>query len=85
VGDGLDEEEQLKAQKGTQFIPFSQFPPKKLRKDCSYHSTPAMVTPRHLENLHSCEVSREIHDNIQDYIYIGNTILFMLAGYILTS
>ncbi|KAE8009183.1 hypothetical protein FH972_005634 [Carpinus fangiana] len=55
VGDGLDEEEQLKAQKGTQFIPFSQFPPKKLRKDCSYHSTPAMVTPRHLENLHSCE------------------------------
>ncbi|XP_062175150.1 very-long-chain aldehyde decarbonylase CER1-like isoform X1 [Alnus glutinosa] len=55
VGDGLDEEEQLKAQKGTLFIPFSQFPPKKLRKDCSYHSTPAMVTPRHLENLHSCE------------------------------
>jgi aldehyde decarbonylase len=59
VGDGLDEEEQLKAQKGTLFIPFSQFPPKKLRKDCSYHSTPAMVTPRHLENLHSCEVSKE--------------------------
>jgi len=43
VGDGLDEEEQLKAQKGTLFIPFS----------------PAMVTPRHLENLHSCEVSKE--------------------------
>ncbi|KAE8038500.1 hypothetical protein FH972_011004 [Carpinus fangiana] len=55
VGDGVDEEEQLKVQKGTLFIPFSQFPPKKLRKDCSYHTTPAMVTPRHLENLHSCE------------------------------
>ncbi|KAG6680067.1 hypothetical protein I3842_13G021400 [Carya illinoinensis] len=55
VGDGLEEEEQLKASNGTLFIPFSQFPPKNLRKDCSYHSTPAMVTPRSLENLHSCE------------------------------
>ncbi|KAL4593752.1 hypothetical protein ACB092_M014700, partial [Castanea dentata] len=55
VGDGLDKEEQLKAPKGTLFIPFSQFPPKKLRKDCYYHSSPAMVTPRSLENLHSCE------------------------------
>ncbi|XP_050282678.1 very-long-chain aldehyde decarbonylase CER1-like isoform X5 [Quercus robur] len=42
VGDGLDEEEQLKAPKETLFIPFSQFPPKKLRKDCYYHSPPAM-------------------------------------------
>ncbi|XP_065625212.1 very-long-chain aldehyde decarbonylase CER1 [Quercus suber] len=55
VGDGLDEEEQLKTPKGTLFIPFSQFPPKKLRKDCYYHSPPAMVTPRSLENMHSCE------------------------------
>uniref|UniRef100_A0A7N2LD96 Uncharacterized protein n=1 Tax=Quercus lobata TaxID=97700 RepID=A0A7N2LD96_QUELO len=55
VGDGLDEEEQLKAPKGTLFIPISQFPPKKLRKDCYYHSPPAMVTPRSLENMHSCE------------------------------
>ncbi|XP_030966347.1 very-long-chain aldehyde decarbonylase CER1-like isoform X2 [Quercus lobata] len=55
VGDGLDEEEQLKAPKETLFIPFSQFPPKKLRKDCYYHSPPAMVTPRSLENMHSCE------------------------------
>ncbi|KAB1204060.1 Protein ECERIFERUM 1 [Morella rubra] len=55
VGDGLYEEEQQKAQKGTLFIPFSHFPPKQLRKDCSYHSTPAMVIPKSLENLHSCE------------------------------
>ncbi|KAL0007434.1 hypothetical protein SO802_008936 [Lithocarpus litseifolius] len=55
VGDGLEEEEQVKAPKETLFIPFSQFPPKKLRKDCYYHSPPAMVTPRSLENMHSCE------------------------------
>ncbi|KAH7525284.1 hypothetical protein FEM48_Zijuj06G0208600 [Ziziphus jujuba var. spinosa] len=55
VGDELSDEEQLKASKGTIFIPFSQFPPKKLRKDCFYHYTPAMVTPTSLENLHSCE------------------------------
>ncbi|XP_075643568.1 very-long-chain aldehyde decarbonylase CER1-like [Castanea sativa] len=55
VGDGLDEEEQLKAPKETLFIPFTQFPPKKLRKDCNYHSPPAMMTPRSLENMHSCE------------------------------
>ncbi|KAL4600277.1 hypothetical protein ACB092_11G187100 [Castanea dentata] len=55
VGDGLGEEEQLKAPKETLFIPFSQFPPKKLRKDCYYHSPPTMVTPRSLENMHSCE------------------------------
>uniref|UniRef100_A0A803NJC7 Protein ECERIFERUM 1-like n=2 Tax=Cannabis sativa TaxID=3483 RepID=A0A803NJC7_CANSA len=55
VGDGLSEEEQLKASKGTVFIPFSQFQPKKLRKDCFYHYTPAMLTPKSLENVHSCE------------------------------
>ncbi|BBG97202.1 Fatty acid hydroxylase superfamily [Prunus dulcis] len=45
VGDGLSEEEQLRAPKGTLFFPFSQFSPKKLRKDCFYHYTPAMRTP----------------------------------------
>ncbi|KAL9142229.1 hypothetical protein ABFS82_14G155100 [Erythranthe guttata] len=55
VGDKLSEEEQLKAPKGTIFIPFSQFPPKKMRKDCSYNTTPAMLAPKHLENVDSCE------------------------------
>ncbi|KAF3446989.1 hypothetical protein FNV43_RR12169 [Rhamnella rubrinervis] len=55
VGDGVSEEEQLKAAKGTVFIPYSQFPPKKLRKDCFYHYTPALSTPKSLENVHSCE------------------------------
>ncbi|CAH2071601.1 unnamed protein product [Thlaspi arvense] len=40
VGDEIGREEQMKAQEGTLFIPFSQFPPDKLRKDCFYHSTP---------------------------------------------
>ncbi|GMJ14506.1 ECERIFERUM 22, ECERIFERUM 1 [Hibiscus trionum] len=55
VGDELTEEEQRKAGKGTLFIPFSQFPPKRLRKDCFYHTTPAMLTPKTLENVDSCE------------------------------
>ncbi|XP_008438262.2 very-long-chain aldehyde decarbonylase CER1-like isoform X1 [Cucumis melo] len=55
VGEGLTDEEQLKAPKGTTFIPFSQFPPKILRKDCFYHCTPAMKAPPSLENMHSCE------------------------------
>ncbi|KAG5538794.1 hypothetical protein RHGRI_019368 [Rhododendron griersonianum] len=55
VGDGLSEEEQQKAPKGTLFIPYSQFPPKKARNDCLYHHTPAMVAPSSLENLNSCE------------------------------
>ncbi|XVE90814.1 hypothetical protein DITRI_Ditri20bG0106500 [Diplodiscus trichospermus] len=55
VGDELTEEEQRKATKETLFIPFSQFPPKKLRKDCYYHTTPAMQTPLALENVDSCE------------------------------
>ncbi|OAY62538.1 very-long-chain aldehyde decarbonylase CER1 [Manihot esculenta] len=55
VGDDLGCEEQMKAAKGTVFIPFSQFPPKKWRKDCVYYSTPAMIVPKAFENLHSCE------------------------------
>ncbi|MCD7463388.1 hypothetical protein HAX54_050460 [Datura stramonium] len=55
VGDGLSEDEQLKAPKGTLFIPFSQFPPRKARKDCFYFNTPAMTIPKHLENVDSCE------------------------------
>ncbi|KAH0698359.1 hypothetical protein KY285_015592 [Solanum tuberosum] len=55
VGDGLNEDEQLKAPKGTLFIPFSQFPPRKTRKDCFYFHTPAMITPKHFENVDSCE------------------------------
>ncbi|KAH9735656.1 Very-long-chain aldehyde decarbonylase CER1 [Citrus sinensis] len=56
VGNGLTEEEQSKAERGTMFVPFSQFPPaKKRRKDCTYHLTPAMATPAALENVDSCE------------------------------
>ncbi|KAL0308721.1 UNVERIFIED_CONTAM: Very-long-chain aldehyde decarbonylase GL1-5, partial [Sesamum radiatum] len=55
VGDDLSEDEQIKASKGTTFIPFSRFPPKKTRKDCVYLSTPAMLAPKHLENVDSCE------------------------------
>ncbi|OMO89177.1 Fatty acid hydroxylase [Corchorus olitorius] len=55
VGDGLTDKEQKKAPKGTIFIPFSIFPPKKVRKDCYYHTTPAMEAPKALENMHSCE------------------------------
>ncbi|XP_077252793.1 very-long-chain aldehyde decarbonylase GL1-5-like isoform X2 [Tasmannia lanceolata] len=55
VGDGLTEEEQKRAPKGTHFIPFSQFPPKKVRKDCVYYNTPAMKIPKSLENMHACE------------------------------
>ncbi|KAF7844963.1 protein ECERIFERUM 1-like [Senna tora] len=55
VGDELNKEEQMKAPKGTFFIPYSQFPLKKYRKDCFYHYTPAMLAPSSLENVHSCE------------------------------
>ncbi|KAH7669752.1 aldehyde decarbonylase protein [Dioscorea alata] len=55
VGDGVKDEEQVKAQKGTHFIPFSQFPLKKKRKDCIYHTTPAMLIPKTFENVHTCE------------------------------
>ncbi|KAJ0262233.1 Protein CER1-like 2 [Hirschfeldia incana] len=55
VGDGLSKEEQKKARKGTLFLPFSQFPPSKLRKDCCYHTTPAMIIPKSAQNIDSCE------------------------------
>ncbi|KAL8260473.1 hypothetical protein R6Q59_028426 [Mikania micrantha] len=55
VGEGLTKEEQMKASKGTLIIPYSQFPPKKERKDCFYHTTPSMLTPKYLENVDSCE------------------------------
>ncbi|CAA2945739.1 ECERIFERUM 1-like [Olea europaea subsp. europaea] len=55
VGDELTEEEQMRAPKGTLFIPFSKFPPKKARNDAVYQYTPAMMAPPSLENLHSCE------------------------------
>ncbi|CAL5381129.1 unnamed protein product [Camellia sinensis] len=55
VGDGLSEEEQRKASKGTIFIPFSQFPPKRVRSDCLYHYSPSMMAPISLQNLDSCE------------------------------
>ncbi|KAG8091914.1 hypothetical protein GUJ93_ZPchr0012g19727 [Zizania palustris] len=56
IGDGLDAAEQFKAQKGTKFITYSQFPPRMARKDsCTYSTTPAMVVPKILKNVHSCE------------------------------
>ncbi|KAI8027491.1 Very-long-chain aldehyde decarbonylase CER1 [Camellia lanceoleosa] len=55
VGEGLREGEQMKALKGTMFIPFSQFPPKKIRCDCFYHYTPSLATPKYLQNVDSCE------------------------------
>ncbi|KAK2650904.1 hypothetical protein Ddye_018393 [Dipteronia dyeriana] len=55
MGDEFKGEEQSKAAKGTIFIPFSQLPPRKLRKDCFYRTTPAMLIPPSLENMHSCE------------------------------
>ncbi|XP_051149840.1 very-long-chain aldehyde decarbonylase CER1-like [Andrographis paniculata] len=55
IGDGVTRDEQLKAPKGTLFIPFSQFPPKKVRKDGFYYYTPSLLAPTHLKNLHSCE------------------------------
>ncbi|KAK3017557.1 hypothetical protein RJ639_005597 [Escallonia herrerae] len=61
VGDGLSIEEQQKAPKGTLFIPYSPLPPKRIRKDCFYHYTPAMSAPTSLQNLHSCEVSSIAH------------------------
>ncbi|KAG8391438.1 hypothetical protein BUALT_Bualt01G0187800 [Buddleja alternifolia] len=58
VGDGLTEQEQLKAPKGTLFITFSQFPPKNARKDAFYYHTPSMVAPPSFQNLHACEVGK---------------------------
>ncbi|MED6200403.1 Very-long-chain aldehyde decarbonylase GL1-7, partial [Stylosanthes scabra] len=55
VGDQLNEAEQNMAPKGTLFIPYFQFPLKKLRKDCFYHITPSMKIPSSLLNVDSCE------------------------------
>ncbi|CAM0956844.1 unnamed protein product [Alopecurus aequalis] len=56
IGEGLDAAEQFRAPKGTQFIPYSQFPPRMVRKDCcTYSTTPAMSVPKTLQNVHSCE------------------------------
>ncbi|KAI4356026.1 hypothetical protein L6164_000080 [Bauhinia variegata] len=55
LGDRCKEDEQLKAPKGTIFITFSKFPPKKLRNDCFYHFTPAMIAPTSFQNMDSCE------------------------------
>ncbi|XP_038682649.1 very-long-chain aldehyde decarbonylase CER1-like [Tripterygium wilfordii] len=55
IGDGVADKEQLKAPKGTLFIPLSQFPPKSMRHDCFYHHTPAMLAPKSFQNINSCE------------------------------
>nr|CAB3454263.1 unnamed protein product [Digitaria exilis] len=55
VGDGLMDEEQGRAHEGVHFVPYSQFPPKIIREDCIYHSTPALLVPETFENLHACE------------------------------
>ncbi|XP_072955630.1 very-long-chain aldehyde decarbonylase GL1-4-like [Typha angustifolia] len=55
IVDGLADSEYRRAPKGTLFIPSSQFPPKKVRKDCTYYTTPAMKIPETLGNVHSCE------------------------------
>lgn len=56
MGEGTTREEQEMATKGTLFIPFSQFPLKQLRRDCIYHTPPALIIPKSLVNIHSCEV-----------------------------
>ncbi|KAK3144285.1 hypothetical protein QOZ80_4AG0311000 [Eleusine coracana subsp. coracana] len=55
IGDNIDNKQQQKAPKGTTFITTSQFPIKKIRKDCTYLSTPAMKIPQTLQNVHACE------------------------------
>ncbi|KAJ4953581.1 hypothetical protein NE237_030413 [Protea cynaroides] len=56
VGDGeLSKKEQIRAPEGTHFLPCTQFPPQKVRKDCIYYSTPAMLIPKALQNVYSCE------------------------------
>ncbi|XP_010255641.1 PREDICTED: protein ECERIFERUM 1-like [Nelumbo nucifera] len=51
----MTDKEQQKAVEGTYFIPLSQLPLKKVRKDCVYYNTPAMAIPKAFENVHSCE------------------------------
>ena len=58
--DNIDDKEQKKAPQGTIFIPISQFPIKKIRKDCTYLSTPAMKIPETMQNIHACEVRKII-------------------------
>ncbi|XP_015689368.1 very-long-chain aldehyde decarbonylase GL1-4 isoform X1 [Oryza brachyantha] len=55
IVDNIDDDEQKMAPKGTTFIPISQFPLKKVRRDCTYASTPAMRIPEEMKNVHSCE------------------------------
>ncbi|KAJ1271845.1 hypothetical protein BS78_06G157000 [Paspalum vaginatum] len=55
IGDNIDDKQQEMAPKGTVFVPTSQFPLKKIRKDCTYLSTPAMKIPETMENVHTCE------------------------------
>ncbi|XP_004976194.1 protein ECERIFERUM 1 [Setaria italica] len=55
IGDYIDDKQQQRAPKGTTFVPTSQFPLKKIRKDCTYLSTPAMKIPATMENVHTCE------------------------------
>ncbi|XP_042499574.1 very-long-chain aldehyde decarbonylase GL1-4-like isoform X2 [Macadamia integrifolia] len=57
VGDGgvQRDEAQRRALEGTHFIPCSQFPLAKARKDCIYYSTSAMIIPKALQNVYSCE------------------------------
>ncbi|PAN39047.1 hypothetical protein PAHAL_7G216700 [Panicum hallii] len=55
IGDRIDDKQQQRAPKGTIFVPTSQFPLKKIRKDCSYLSAPAMKIPETMENVHTCE------------------------------
>ncbi|KAK1694742.1 hypothetical protein QYE76_011439 [Lolium multiflorum] len=53
IGEGLDATEHSRAQKGTQFIPYSQFPPRMQWKDCcTYSMTPAMSVPKEMQNVH---------------------------------
>lgn len=56
--DSIDDEEQKMAPKGAVFVSISQFPIKKIRKDCTYLSTPAMKIPETMQNIHACEVTR---------------------------
>ncbi|CAM0903826.1 unnamed protein product [Alopecurus aequalis] len=55
IGDNIDDKQQLMAPKGATFIPTSQFPLKKIRKDCTYLSNPALRIPETMQNVHACE------------------------------
>ncbi|KAJ1281583.1 hypothetical protein BS78_04G316900 [Paspalum vaginatum] len=58
VSDKLTDEEQRRAPHGggVHMVPYSQFPPAAARRPgCVYHSTPALLVPDSLENLHACE------------------------------